>query len=375
MQTFKATWKHKKCDICDHAEVQNVSKRSYLWPTRFGQFEFILQDSYCKKCFYPFVSEIPSEEFLEKFYQTSFYNNENFEPDFDVKARIDYIKSFCSPDIQLLEVGSGNGLFLKKLKDNSFSHCDGIDILITDENDGPQVAQNKKTYDLILSYFVLEHILNPNQWLQSLKKYSNKDALYIFEIPDFENCPQHTLNHEHFLFPTRLHLKMMLERNGFDLIDLSSVKSREFGMSFAFCHEDSQKYKRHEFSFPQGEEYVRSIFKKYDLERKLHDDRINQIVDQALKSGKKDLVVWGANELALDIYVALQEKDIAVKILDSNEQKIGRSFFNTAAVVENSTSPLTEDSYIIISAVAAYTQIKDILLGRKISATNISDKL
>lgn len=374
MKVFTSEWIPKPCDICDSSDIRVVGTRKYSWPTRNGLFKFELNDSVCNKCLYPFVSRIPTQEFLDSFYENAFYNGADAELDFNPDARLSLIEKYGKLNSKILEVGSGNGRFLQFLRGKGFASVSGEDILISPE--GTRLTdQNSELFDMVISYFVLEHILHPNEWLKMLKGKGTDKCIYIFEIPDFENYPQFALNHEHFNFPTRHHVQSMLRKNGFKLLEISNLKSRDFGFMFAFTHADSILPESNT-PYPIDQNTITGIFSKYDHFLKKQNSLIAENYQKAIHSGASRIYIWGANEIAFSFLPLIKESDKdRIIFVDRSVQKVGRPFFGTGFTVRNSADVMTEGSYFIISSVSAYDSIHKLLKQRNVEDSMISAKL
>lgn len=370
--TFTSSWTLKPCDICSSTKVTEWGHRTYAWPTRAGIFELDLVDGVCDICSYTYVKSIPTDQFLTHYYQSAFYNQESMQIDFDAPARLRDIESVASPSARILEVGSGNGKFLRYLNARGYKHTTGNDLLEAEED----ILSSQPTgkHDLIISYFLLEHILHPRKWLKQLKDFAHEKTFFIFEIPDFETYPQHALNHEHFLYPTRRHIEALLAVNGFKLDRFTTNKSREFGLPFIF-HIDEQVTKP---SITNADrEIVRKTMERYQELRQAREQVFHKQVEAALAQPAKHIYLWGANELALDLMLkfAGTPHKKTILVVDSSPQKIGTSLFNTHYEIIAPESVRYDDAFFIISAVSAYETIKISLIENGSLPDAIAGKL
>ena len=99
------------------------------------------------------------------------------------------------PSGRLLEIGCGDGRFLKKLQ-NHYS-VSGFDISPSAINHASNLIKNKSLkvldiekgriigkYDIILAFDLLEHLKEPKKSMLKIKKALNKDGIFIFSVPN-----------------------------------------------------------------------------------------------------------------------------------------------------------------------------------------------
>lgn len=99
------------------------------------------------------------------------------------------------PSGRLLEIGCGDGRFLKKLQDN-YSVA-GFDISPSAINHASGLIKNKYLkvldiekesiigkYDIILAFDLLEHLKDPKKAILKIRKALNKDGIFILSVPN-----------------------------------------------------------------------------------------------------------------------------------------------------------------------------------------------
>lgn len=100
--------------------------------------------------------------------------------------------------IKFLEVGCGNGIVLKKLKNEGYSNLHGVDVStlfvktakkkgIADiyKYDGINLPFNDSEFDIISSFNVLEHTTEPEKYLASQIKKLKQNGYLIVACPNF----------------------------------------------------------------------------------------------------------------------------------------------------------------------------------------------
>lgn len=166
----------------------------------------------CKTCGYTHVNPLPTQKELDKFYLKSFYKDvktsyfEDYERDHEwwslnynwlLTDMLKLLVSKKSVDkIRLLDIGSGPGLFLKCAKDKGINAIGiepskeafkysrkkhNVEVLnITLEN----MDQTIEKFDIVHSSLVMEHILDPLQYIKKSKKMLKKGGLLCIIVPN-----------------------------------------------------------------------------------------------------------------------------------------------------------------------------------------------
>jgi 2-polyprenyl-3-methyl-5-hydroxy-6-metoxy-1,4-benzoquinol methylase len=188
----------------------------------------------------------PSKIFLKKFYSNIYFKkkvtasySQSYSSE-EIKNRINrssfYIKIAKSllikkRKINFLEVGCGEGFLLKEAHKESFSvtgidyQADQIknfnsDMLNFFVKTDPEVflTQNHIKYDVIAALFVLEHVSNPINFINTIKKRLNKNGLIIISVPnDFKDFQKLLLKKKlikkNFWFSPPQHLNYFNNKN------------------------------------------------------------------------------------------------------------------------------------------------------------------
>jgi len=187
-----------ECPVCNTRSVEYLCK----YPGLFYNCHSIVK---CNECSHVFVDEIPGEAELREYYNSGQYydsSNNVFSreyTDFSYKlasSRIDLISQhseILSKPIKILDVGAGNGIFGKAIKDKYCKiiydviepdksilkrHGNWVDSSFCDVLSSPH-----REYDLVVLNQVLEHIANPRRFLLSIiEKMAFGGYIYI-DVP------------------------------------------------------------------------------------------------------------------------------------------------------------------------------------------------
>lgn len=194
----------KICPFCK-------SKKTYFLTKK------ILEYFVCKNCKTLFVSKIPKFKTVEKFYKESFTQNLLINKNNLIKHYKKILKKLTkiNPNGKtLLDIGTGSGLFLKEaLKFNLkatgiepskyiYSNLKNIKkINIINATFEDFFKKNKNKFDFITMIHVIEHSVNPIQWIKKTAKILNKNGVLFIETPNL-NSHLFLIEKENYTFLT-----------------------------------------------------------------------------------------------------------------------------------------------------------------------------
>lgn len=373
--------KNARCNICG-GEVKD--KLHLKYKDIVGMTEAYTQHvSICPKCGFIFTRNPFDSKQLEdryKFFSKFEFDDKDCllaESD-DYKIRSQRQNNFIERVIgkekiqSVLEVGASSGYNLSLYKEcdvlgiePSAINCKnakrnyGLDMFCgTFENFYKQKQESMK-YDLIFLSHVLEHIVNPADFVKKCAEFNNR--YFFIEVPTFDykfiDEPYGMFCEEHVNMFTLESLEALMKKSGYALIDVDMI----------FCVESS---------FPAGWPAISTIWEKrekvcthrvaqssemnlenYIAHSKSELLRIKQIIDEIPNNSK--LAIWGTGHHAsmLLANTNLQDKNI-VRIYDSDKKKRGALFAGKS--IEPFDENDIKDGKVETILVATYTAQKAI---------------
>lgn len=162
------------CPVCNDKNVVSQEERLKLFR--------------CPSCTHTFTQEkedvsVYGKEYFQKEHQKWFEN-----PDYALYNRVyqQIKKHHHSSNLELIDVGCGNGSFLKYLKNKGVSsNLYGMELI---ENEHPGITfiqadfnqhELEKKFDVVTSFMVIEHLENPGSFIQKVKGIMKKDSLLV----------------------------------------------------------------------------------------------------------------------------------------------------------------------------------------------------
>jgi len=285
---------------------------------------------------------------LQKYYRTMFREEklrpqENIQQEF--KNRSLFINKFKDiTHTNLLEVGCADGTTLSNLRDNGFEVY-GIEV--SEENSDICSRKNlnvfngmysefdteSQKFDLVCSFYVMEHLLSPVEFLLFCNKILSKNGIICIEIPDIkaykiEKATSDLLFFfEHQSHFTKKTLISLLSRTGFTLIGFDEKPTHDFGMYFAAKKTskpiDPKDVKISHDAVVEVMDLIDEYKKHYENQELSFNKKILNLLEN-----HKSVALCGANSNASRLLGIPQIKKNSIKyILDNNEQKIGKQIY------------------------------------------------
>ncbi len=236
-------FKKNSCSICGCGSIFNYSKND---PYLKG----------CHDCKIVFTHPLPeglTEAYDEDYYKI--WHEKQLRQRVKLwKRRLEIVKKFCKSG-QLLDVGTGDGLFLKVAKSANFNVCGteisptavraaknlyDLDIHLT-EIENADFEEN--SFDVITIWHVIEHVKNPLEVLKKVYSLSKPGAVVFVATPNLDKhvarigyrlksnkpYPFYSPKGEQHLFHfTEYTLERIIKKAGFNIIytgvDFASVR-------------------------------------------------------------------------------------------------------------------------------------------------------
>ena len=195
------------CRLCKaDAKKQTVRADFVYGASEQGKYKFY-ECSRCRVIYlFPFLTEEQEKLFYKKEFE-NFMSSRSKDRDWkstenhiksnqdQVIRRMRFLKSHLTPNKNILEIGCSSGFMLDAFKDlglNCYAVEPSIQFLkfLTQEKNYKayesleSLHQNCNiNFDLIVHFFVFEHIANPFEFLQKIYNLLSKNGVMIFEIP------------------------------------------------------------------------------------------------------------------------------------------------------------------------------------------------
>jgi 2-polyprenyl-3-methyl-5-hydroxy-6-metoxy-1,4-benzoquinol methylase len=224
-------------------------------------------------------------------------NLDNYKKGLTVyKKRLNKLSKYINNNIsQLIDIGSGAGQFLELIKDN-FPEVElaAIEPDEKQENfykeklciecykDIDFLIKEKKQFEVISLFHVLEHIVEPAIFLSKIKEITNYRSKLVVEVPSLtdpllslyksEAYINFYFQQQHPFIYSAESLKRLLEYNGFKTLEI--INFQRYGLENHLNWLCKKK--------PGGDPLFQQIFYESDL----------KYVEELEKNGNSDSVIW-----------------------------------------------------------------------------------
>ena len=195
---------------------------------------------------------------------------------------------------RICEIGSNDGYLLNLFKQLS-NDVLGIDAskyltdiainkgiptiqCIFDDKKSYEILLNNEKFDLVIANNVFNHSDDPNSFARGVNNLLKEDGHFIFETP-YWKCTVDSMKvdqiyHEHVSYLTALSAKNIMERNGFNIIDIEVVDYH--GGSIRVYTEKTSKKKHH----------CKKLFNMINKEKYLFEKKTYTTLQESIESKK-----------------------------------------------------------------------------------------
>lgn len=255
-------WEKVNCPFCNSANSSVYE--------RFGselQYTYVT----CKDCRLIYQSPRPvyNQHFIDAAYAEYYQYADNITiDDFSnisesgvamFKKEVDYLLQFDKKRTAALDIGSGMGTFLYAAKPH-YKEVLGLDVseqmgtFVTRQMNVPVLIKQfddfsyPVKFSLIHMSHVLEHVPNPNHWLQKAKTHLDTDGILVINVPNKKSISfrlQHLFVNlglkkqfsdawadpsrtpDHLFEPTIPAMKYLLEKNQYNILDYFTYSRKD----------------------------------------------------------------------------------------------------------------------------------------------------
>jgi SAM-dependent methyltransferase len=255
-------WEKVNCPFCE-------ANDSRLYERTGSDFQYTYVC--CKNCglIYQNPRPVYNQHFIDAAYADYYQYAENLslndlakvqESSYDMfKEEVRYISAFDKRKSAVLDIGSGMGTFLFAAKD-LYPKAIGLDVSVKmaefiEKNMGLKVYVEQlesfsypEKFSLIHMSHVIEHIPNPNVWLEKAKEFMYDDSILVVNVPNkfalgarvkhflykwgirkriSSGMKDPSRTPDHLYEPTVRSLEIMLKKHNYDILELYTYSRKD----------------------------------------------------------------------------------------------------------------------------------------------------
>jgi len=344
--------------------VKKSDKKKIIKQYSRDQLFSELKYTSCKDCGHVYICKTPDQNIIDNLY-SNYYSYPSalkgeFEPDRDNNF-LNIFKDVFDPICKarnlenVLEVGCYDGFILNHLQRYGYnvSGCDpsegaeigkafGLEIQ-REFFDPSNYLDNGITFDIVISRHFIEHTINPNELIISLKSVLKRDGLLILETPNIQHCLEKGLlevfSLQHITLFTAKSLECLMNKLGFEV--LLTEKTPDNLIMLA------KRSATHKQSNPGSFGNTINQFSRQVVENK---KRIKNAVEDFINN-ENSIAIWGAGGFgiaALNLYDIPTEKiDFYI---DSAPQKWGMEYITNSIPIMSPLDAKETPPDLIIAA-------------------------
>lgn len=360
----------RKCPICNSVKKNIIEHISMELPESIKlprEYDIVACDD-CGFTYSDGSSEVTQEDY------NSYYESQNDYSDEVVRTNIhrevnqnrtNLLKKYVSTEENILDIGCGNGDFLKELKRCGYTRIKGVDpsensvrVLQRagiDAEVGNIFGESVEKYDVVCCEAVLEHIYDLQGCIYNLKKRLKGIGSKIFvDVPGMEGINEYlapiadNFNCEHINYFTFCSLDNLFLSNGFRRISTEKeccyfvkelgVPQMAIGGLYELVQRDEVKIAKD----TQSKNYITDYFQKISKKMQLRTQRVNNIIETEEK-----VIIWGCGNFAYQLLATIPEiREKILYFVDSNLSKKGRKI--SGKLIKMPTDIKENDVLIII---------------------------
>jgi 2-polyprenyl-3-methyl-5-hydroxy-6-metoxy-1,4-benzoquinol methylase len=373
------------CINCNFKEFINVYKEEKKVQLKNGEnLNFLQQLQCCFNC--GLIRQEDNKSYsnanLQKYYAQTFRTpvqlntiNEQDKRILNAQKRLSFIQELnLSHSKQLLEIGLGDGVFLSRAHQKF--KCSGIDpslgydyvknylrkldIVIYDLS--LEEFKSNKKFDILCCFLVLEHIKEPYQFVQNMKKLLNEDGVIIIEVPDVDTYSSSNsdslLTHEHVYHYNIDTLNYLMFNNGLELIAYDN-KNVSYGFSLIAAYKINNKPI---FSSTKSSFSILFGFQSFLRKHNNYIPKMSKIVTDILLESKKQnkkVGVFGIGYLFNRFVESTNFSYHFDYLFDETDQKIGNEILGVKIEPLLQINTKTDIGYIIIFSEMFFQEMSD----------------
>jgi len=213
--------------------------------------------------------------------------------------------------------------------------------------------------DIIIHSHVLEHVLNPNNFINLIQKNIEDGKYHCFIIPNlkqtFTKKYANSLNFEHNVYIEERYVDIILYNNKFDIIEKSYYLDHSILYITKYNQNKNNITKKFPNLFNENKQLVISFKKYYEEIIKKINLQINNL--------EGELYLFGGHIFSQYlIKFGLDIKNI-INILDNSKEKENCKLYGTELIIKNPTIIKDKKNVTVIIKAASYqTEIEEQLL-------------
>lgn len=317
-------YRDRCCDLCGGSDFELVSAYEHQSLTRTGVVAWSVRNVVCRTCGFALVSPVPTQKALAAYYGDSYARFAAARPDYSLANRLEVLEIYRGDGGQFIEIGSNRCAEFLEAAAKLFRVLSTVELNEDcDSTARSTTALDSGIADVVASYFVLEHVPEPQAFLAEMARLCRAGGHVVVEVPDlalYPRDPSGLMLHEHVNHFSATSLAHLARRAGLDVVEVRHEGcSRPFGFTMVLrkagrlAELPADPTARHD-----ALACMREGWQRYTA----FIDQITQVWTRVSPSDR--VVIWGANELCARL---IENRSLPDKVLLLDSDPAKRDYF------------------------------------------------
>lgn len=309
--------------------------------------EYHLPDKYnvvvCDNCGMCFADSRATEEDYDYYYTNVNLVSGRSVKDAPIRKSVlsNAVEKWIDKKKSILDIGTGNGWFLKFIRDMGYQNIYGMDTSevnvkkLEDEGItswyGSVYQRPRPDFQKFYAVFllsVLEHLFTPDDAIKGLNDYVCEGGYVFIDVPDMDNImhgksyPATHFHHEHINYFSIRSLDNLFGKNGFRRVDYFPIKENtdiEALMLAVY-----QKGEKTELAFDaKTSSNIQLYLQEFSNNVRMNEDKHGIL--SILSEEKRKVVIYGFGSRIMQILGDKEDNLHIIDIIDGNELRWGQN--------------------------------------------------
>jgi hypothetical protein len=182
----------RNCDYCGGDNLDQILAYSTRARTRSFTYLWKVRNVVCRDCGFAFVSPVPTQESLAEYYADCypFWRGESIE--FSIENRLALLRRNIKPGSRpsFVEVGNNATEPFRQALSAYLRDYRGVELNNNCSSDFESLQSLPPgSVEILGAYFVLEHVMNPGEFLALAARSLEEQGLLVIEVPNLYIYP------------------------------------------------------------------------------------------------------------------------------------------------------------------------------------------
>ena len=299
----------RNCPICGSSDSETLFTEETKVYRASSIWTLPIHIAVCDQCGFLFSTPSLSEKLWSQYYSEGLTGCEDIGLPYSIDVRVCNLKKSSLDNGICVEIGSDNATLFHDAIGDLFAEILTVDVASDSKADYRSITELEPgSVSTVLHYDVLEHILDPKQFLMDISTALKQGGMMVCEVPDARKYPENALilepEHVNHFCPDSLAACAAYAGLKFEFVH--EFCSRPYGFSALFVKDGSigpAAANEHISNSRKAVDEKTLLMRQTTQELVLLNKEISffadQINDICLSSKNRFVCIWGINDVCL----------------------------------------------------------------------------